>query len=144
VLHRASIAAHQDEPVRVFLLVTGAIALSEQAPRGGQLLPTAARLRFAGATTVRVVDRVACYTAADRPNAEMAGTARFTQNDVFVLSVSDLADGRVAIHVNSANFARREADLGIAFIPGHQGGGSAGRANHLGAAPREELDIMDG
>src|SRR5271169_6846235 len=98
-LHWPAVAADQDEAVRVFLLVPGAIALGQQAPGRGQLLPTAAGLGFACATAVRVVHGVAGHTAVNGPNADMAGTASFAQHDVFVLGIADLADGGVAIFV---------------------------------------------
>src|SRR5215471_1563956 len=54
VFHRPAITADQDEPVRMFLLVPGAIAFGEQAPGRSELLPAATGLGLAGAATVQI------------------------------------------------------------------------------------------
>src|SRR5258707_8315915 len=71
VLHWPPIATNQDEAIRIFLPVPGAIAFCQQAPRGSQLLPAAARFRLAGATTIWMVNRIPRYAAVYRADAAM-------------------------------------------------------------------------
>src|SRR4051794_39531616 len=73
----------------------------------------------------------------------MTGTTRFTENDVFVLNVSDLANRRVAAFVNTTNFARRKTDRGITCIARHQSRCAASGAHHLTATARGDFDIMN-
>src|ERR1017187_7448072 len=88
-------------------------ALGNFAPRRRQLLPAAAGLRLACATTVRVVNRVARHAATDAANAAMPRTTRLAEKHIFVLRVADLADGRVAIPIHPADFARGQTQLRV-------------------------------
>src|SRR5580765_8261541 len=127
----------------MFLFVACAIALGEQAPRRGQLLPTASGFRFTCAATVRVVDRIAGNTTVNRTDTAMTRATRFAQNHVFMLGITDLTDGRVAIFINATDFAGRKADLRVALVTRHQSGSTAGSADHLSAATRGQFDIVN-
>src|SRR5579862_4836322 len=96
VFHGSAVAADQDEAIRVFLLVPSAITFGQQAPRRGQLLPTATRLGFTGTSSIGMVDRVARDAAVDGPYAPVTRPAGFAEDDIFVFSVADLSDGSVA------------------------------------------------
>jgi hypothetical protein len=143
VFHWPAITADQNKAIGMFLLVSRAVALGEQTPRGGQLLPAAAGFGFACATTVGMVDRITRDTAVDRANAAMTGPACFAENDVFMLGVADLTDGGVAIFVNAPNFARGKANLGVAFVARHEGGSATGGADHLSTATGSQLDVVN-
>ena len=60
-----------------------------------------------------------------------------------MLGVAHLADGGIAILVDAPDFAGRQANLRVALITRHQGGRAPGRAHHLGAASRNDLNVMD-
>ena len=60
---------------------------------------------LAGTTTHWMVNRVLGHTAAQRTDAAMTRTTRFSEDHVFVFRVADLADGRVAVRAHLANFA---------------------------------------
>src|ERR1035438_3212675 len=72
VLHWPAIAPDQDEPIRMLLLLARPVALRQQTPRRGELLPSAAGLRLALSATVGMINRVARYTAVDRPDTEVS------------------------------------------------------------------------
>src|SRR5436309_13200642 len=110
MFHRPAVAAHQNEAVRMFLFVTGAIAFCEQAPGGSKLLPATAGFGFAGAAAVRVVHRITRDTAVDAAYAAMTRPARFAEHDILVLGVADLANRGVTILVDAANLPRRQAN----------------------------------
>src|SRR4051794_5616257 len=125
----------------MFLFVAGAIALGQQSPRRGQLLPATAGFGLACATTVRMVDGVTSNTAVDGANAAMTRAAGFAEDYVFVLGIADLADGGIAIFVDTPNFARRKANLGIAFVARHQRCSATSSSDHLAAAARRQFDV---
>src|SRR6478752_4468353 len=111
------------------------------------LTPRADRVATTGGlaltTTVRVVDRVHRDTADGRADALPAHTAGLTPVDVRLLGVADLADGCAAAHVNVADFAGRQTQLGEAAFLGNKLDGCAGGAAHLGAATRTQFDCVD-
>src|SRR5437762_1675936 len=75
LFHRPAIPADDDKAAGKFSFVPRPVALGEQAPGRGELLPATAALGFAGAAAVRVVHRVARHAAVDRPDPSMAGAA---------------------------------------------------------------------
>src|SRR5436190_15153707 len=91
---------------------------------------TAAR-SFAGATTHWMVYGVFRDAAAQGANTAMAGPPGFPENHVFVLGVPHLANRSQAILIYPPDFARRQTQLRIAFITGHQCGKTARRSHHL-------------
>src|ERR1051326_17302 len=120
----------------MFLFVAGAVAFREQTPRRSKLLPTATGLGFACATTVRMVHRIARNATVNGADAPMAGAACLAENHILVLGITNLTDSGVAVLVNPANFARRKADLSIAFVARHERGSAAGGSDHLAPASR--------
>src|SRR5208282_6610413 len=103
-LYRQPIPADHNKPVRVFVFRPRLAALGHLAPRRRQLLPATAGFRLAGATTVRMIDRIARHATADAANAPMPRPASLAQNHIFVLRVANLADGRIALLVEFADF----------------------------------------
>src|SRR5690349_12708482 len=99
--------------------------------------------RLTLATTVRVVDRVHGDTTDGRANALPPHTAGLAPVDVRLLGVADLADGCAAAHVNVADFAGRQTQLGEAAFLGNKLDGCAGGAAHLGAATRAQFNCVD-
>jgi hypothetical protein len=83
-----------------------------------------------------MVHRVAGDTAINGADAAMAGATSFPKDYVFMLGVANLADGGVAIFVNAPNFTRRQADLSVAFVAGHERCSAASGTDHLAAASR--------
>src|SRR5262249_22624234 len=57
--------------------------------------------------------------------------------------IAYLPDCGIAILVDPSNLARRQANLGVAFVARHERGGPARGAHHLGASARNHLDIMN-
>src|SRR5206468_2070368 len=133
VLHRPAVAADQNKSIRILLLFARAITLRQQTPWRRKLLLATAGLGFACAAAVRMVYRIARYTTVNWANAAMPRPARFAENDVFVLGIADLADGRVAILVYAADFAGRKSNLSVTFITRHQSRRATGGADHLRA-----------
>src|SRR6266487_1164955 len=122
--------------------MAGAISFRQQTPWRRQLLPAAPRLRFARATTIGMIHRIAGDSAVDRADAPMARTSRFAQHYIFVLCVANLADRRIAILINLANFARRQSNLRIPLVARHKSSRPSGTTDHLRAAARSQLDVM--
>src|SRR5256885_10759210 len=120
----------------MFLSVTCAVALGEQTPGRGKLLPTAAGLGFARAAAVRMVHRITGNTTVNRPDAAMAGAPGFAEDHVFVLGIANLANSGVAIFVDAADFHGGKANLRIAFVTGHQSRSATGSKDHLIAETR--------
>ena len=56
----------------------------------------------------------------------MTAAPGLAQDNVFMLGVTDLANGGVAILIHLADFARGQAQLRIAFIARHQRRRAAG------------------
>src|SRR6478735_6634076 len=110
------------------------------APRGHGVTSTG---RLALATTVRVVDRVHRDTADGRADALPAVAAGLAPVDVRLLGVADLADRGAAARIHVADLARGETQLGVGAVLRHEAHGRTGRARHLGAATRAELDRVD-
>src|SRR5690349_11034905 len=103
LLHRAAVPADDDKSVGALLLVASLVALGKETPRRGQLLPATTGFRFAGAATIRVVDRISGNTTVNRANAPMTRTPRLAQDDVLVLDVAHLANRRITNLVDLAN-----------------------------------------
>src|SRR6476469_5778768 len=99
--------------------------------------------RLTLATTMRVVDRVHRDTTDGRADALPAHTAGLTPVDVRLLGVADLADGCAAAHVNVADFAGRQTQLGEAAFLGNELDRCGGGAAHLGAATRTQFNCVD-
>src|SRR5262245_56411825 len=105
---RAGTAAANDRLVRRLPLLTRLAALGQNARRSARV-PAAGGAAFAAAH--RVADRVLRRAAVVRLAAHPALAARLAQGDVHVIGVADDADGRPAIHVHAAHFARRQRHL---------------------------------
>src|SRR5258706_6400283 len=140
LLHGAAITAHQDEAIGMFAFNAGLVAFGDHAPgRDGM----AAAGSLACAATHRMIHRILGHGAAEGANATMPTPSRFAQYDIFMLGIADLANGRVAILVDSADFTRGQANLRITLIARHKSGRASGGANHVSAAARHHLDVMN-
>ena len=60
---------------------------------------------FAIAAAMRMIDRIHRHAAIVRPLTEPAGTPGFSDGDVFVIEIADLANRRHAALRHFANFA---------------------------------------
>src|SRR6266508_6589797 len=133
------LAPAHDEPVRP-LVVPGLHALGLPAP-GGSRVTAAGRLSFTAPH--RVVHRVHRHAAHVRAEPQPAVSSRFPDRDVLVFEVPHLADRRVALDVDLADFARGQAHLRVSPLLGHELRGRAGGAHELAAAAPLQLDVVD-
>src|SRR5690348_5651860 len=78
------------------------------------------------------------------PHAQPAAAACLPARLVFVLDVTDLTDGGLAVHMDAAQLARRHSyDCVIAFLREQLRRGAC-RSHQLAAATKGQLDVMDG
>src|SRR5918993_1499654 len=91
-------------------------------------------------TTVRVVNRVHGYTTDGRADALPAHTAGLAPVDVRLLSVAHFTDGCAAAHIDVADFAGGQTQLGETAFLGDELYRSASGAGHLGAATRTQFN----
>src|SRR5205823_9012983 len=132
------LAAADDELVRGLLGRAGAVAQSRLAPRG---LGVAPRSGLSLATAMRVVARVHGRASDGGPDPEPAAAAGLAARLVLVLDVTDLADRRLAVHMDAAQLARGHAhDRIVAFLR-EQLRGCAGRPHELASPAQGELDV---
>src|SRR5690606_29918077 len=82
----------------------------------------------------------AAVVRAEAAPADAAGVAPL---DVGVFGVAGRCDGRLAVHVDMTNFARRNTHGGQLALLGNEGDAGAGRTAQLGAAAHAELDRVD-
>jgi hypothetical protein len=92
------------------------------------------------ATAQGVVDRVHRDAADVRADAQPARTARLAQVLLVVVGVAGLAHRRAAILGDLAQLARGQAKQGMLALLGHQLRRGTGRAAHLRALARLQLD----
>src|SRR5215813_12083283 len=62
-------------------------------------------LHAAFTSAVWMVDRIHHDTTNGRSNSHVAGTSRFSDRDVLMIEISNLTDGRCAIHIHQSHFA---------------------------------------
>ncbi|MPN03492.1 hypothetical protein SDC9_150722 [bioreactor metagenome] len=91
---------------------------------------------------MRVVVRVHDGTAYCRPEAHVALAAGLADVDVLVVDVADLADRGPGFDRDQANFARREPELRVFALFGHQLRRVACGPAQLAALAGLELDIV--
>src|SRR5699024_10194074 len=94
-------------------------------------------------SAMRVVVGVHRRTANVRPTAYVAASAGFSDLDVLVIDIPDLAEGRQAAQVHHADLAGWHAELAKIIDLRHQLRRGSGRAAKLTALARVELDIVD-
>src|SRR3954470_7649713 len=116
---RAGPPPTDDRRVRRLPLLARLAAL-RQDPRRAARVPAAGGPTFAAAH--RVADGVHGRAAVVRLLAQPALAASLAEADGHVVRVTDGADGRPALRVEAAHFARRQRDLGPRTIAGGQGG----------------------
>ena len=95
------------------------------------------------ATAVRVVNRVHDSTADGRTNAHVALTTGLSDDDVGVLGVADLADGRAAGHEDAAHLGGRHTDDGVLALLTHELASGTSGTGDSSALTRLELDCVD-
>src|SRR6266545_4950033 len=134
----AGTAAAHDQLVGRLVLLAGA-ALGLAPGRGG----VAATRRLALATTQRVVDGVHGHAAGLRTHALPPVAAGLAHLDQLVLGVADLADRGPAVDGYPAHLGGGQAQRGVGALLGEEHDGRAGRAGHLAACARLELDVVD-
>src|SRR4051812_26696041 len=134
----ASTTATNNKLVALFV---GAAGTAFRLTVGVDRVTTTGGLTFT--TTVRVVNRVHGDTADGRANALPPHTAGLAPVDVRLLSVADLADRCAAAHVNVADFAGGQTQLGETAFLGDELNRSASGTGHLGAATRTQFDCVD-
>src|SRR5581483_8782312 len=136
----AAPAAPDDQLVGFLVLRARALAERRHAPRGDRV---AAAFRLALAAAVRMVDRVHRRAANGGTLPEPAAATGFAARDVAVVDVADLTDRRAAREQHSPHLARREAERRVARVLRDELDAGAGRARHLAALARLQLDVVD-
>src|SRR5690606_32839961 len=91
-----------------------------------------------------MVDGVHGYTAVVRTTSEPASTAGFTQLDVLVVAVGDVADRNAALGVNLAHFTAGQLDERVVALFGHQLSRDTSRAHELCPLAFTQFDVVDG
>src|ERR1700754_1863682 len=99
-----------DDHRRRALVAAGAITLRRRAPRAHRVA-TCRRLGFT--TAVRVIDRVHSNTTHRRTDTAPAVCAGLTDLTQAVLFVAHFTDGRAALDVHAADFARTQTPLSV-------------------------------
>src|SRR5215203_3668959 len=99
---------------------------------------------LAFAAAMRMVDRIHDDTANVRPLSLPAGPSGFTDADILVIEIADLADGGHARSEDAAHFSRLQTNLHIVAIPTHDLRRSSGAPDQLTALTGPEFNIMDG
>src|ERR1035437_6047053 len=132
------LAALDDQAVGP-LVVARLLALGLPAPRRGRM---ASARGLALAAAHRVIDGVHGHAAVVRLPAEPAVAAGLADGDVLVLEVADLADRGVAVHAHAPELARGHAKKRVRALLRHELRPGSGRARHLPAAARFELDVV--
>src|ERR1019366_8565934 len=132
------LAALDDQAVGP-LVVACLHALGLPTPRRGRM---ASARGLALAAAHRVIDGVHGHAAVVRLPAEPAVAAGLADGDVLVLKVADLTDRGVAVHAHAPELARGHAKKRVRALLRHELRPSSGRARHLPAAARFELDVV--
>ena len=117
------------------------VTKSGLAPRGNRAGLADRALAFAAA--VRVVAGVHDAAAHGRADAHVTLAACFTDLDVRVVDVADLADRGFRVHRNESHFAAGQTDLRIRAFLCHQLRRVARGADELRALAGFELDAVD-
>ena len=84
------------------------------------------------------------YDAANfGPMSQPAVSARLSKGDIAVLDVPYLADCRIALDIDSSNFAGWQPELRPVTFFGHQLSRAACRPHHLRALAGPQFDVVD-
>src|SRR5437899_13098545 len=97
----------------MFPFDAGFVPFSDYSPGCDRMTATRS---FACTTTHRMVDRIFSNSAAQWPNSAMASPSGFAQDNVFMLSISNLADRAAPLLVVPPVFPRGPTDLAKPFI----------------------------
>jgi len=100
-----------------------------------------AALAFAAAH--RVIDRVHDHAAHMRSSALPASTSCFAAGNVHMIDVANLANGREAVLVNPANFARGHFHQRVAGFDSSKRSLLPGTARDLAAASRSQFNVVN-
>src|SRR5207248_1311681 len=92
------------------LVMTRLVTARRLSPRRHRIAPAGS---FSFTTAVRVIDGVHSHTANVRTNSAPTRASGFAKRNIFVLDVSDLADGRATFDGHAAHFTGRHAQLGV-------------------------------
>ena len=128
----------QNETVARLVLRARLEAFRQLPPRTDRMMASTASFRFALAAAHRVIDRVHDHAAHMRSAALPAGPSCFAARDVHMIDVADLADGREAVLVNAADFARRHFHQRIAGFAVAKRRLLTGTARDLSATARSQ------
>src|SRR5438034_4556151 len=90
-----------------------------------------------------MIDRIFGNRTAQWTNSAMPSASGFAENHILMLGIPNLPDGGITALVYSPNLAGRQPDLRVAFIARHEGRRAPGSANHLSAAPRKNLNVVN-
>ena len=91
---------------------------------------------------MRMIARVHDDTTVARTDAFPAGTAGFTDGDVFIVRVADYANRSAAAYVYLTKFARRKAEQCIVAFFSHELSRFTSGADHLAAFADFQFDVV--
>ncbi|GFE59227.1 hypothetical protein AOG1_31070 [Geobacter sp. AOG1] len=95
------------------------------------------------ATAMGMIDRVHRNTTNLGTFAKPAGTAGFTDGNIFVIQVTYLANGRHAFLENHSHLSRRKLDLSVLAFFGHELSESTRTAGQLRAFANLQLNVVN-
>src|SRR5262245_1464276 len=101
-------------------------------------------LHAAFTSAMRMIHRIHHDTTDGRSNSHVSGSSGLSDGDVLMIEISDLTDGRRAIHIHQSHFARWEFHVSISSFFSDDLCGGAGAARHLGALSGTQLNIVNG
>src|SRR5262249_280607 len=121
------------------LIVSGFVSFTVHAPWSHRVVTFTDALT----TTERMVDRVHRLATNDGSPSTPARTACFTPADVFVVCVSNLADGSAADRQDLANFTGRQFHLAVIAHASNQCRLSSGTAADLSTFSGSQFNIVN-
>ncbi len=99
---------------------------------------------FSLTTAQWMIDWVHRDATVVRSKTQPAVSARFTDDDIFVIEISHLSDRCPAILVHHSDFAGRHAELCVAFVESDDLDHGSGASPEFSAAAQPHLNGMDG
>jgi len=92
---------------------------------------------------MRMVTRVHDRTANGRPEAHVSRSTGFTNFDIFMVDITNLAKRRHTIQVDAADFTRRHTNLRVVLGLRHQLRPGASGADELSTLVATKFDVVD-
>ena len=105
-------------------------------------MASATALALTLSATHRVIDRIHCHTTGLRTDTKPSGSTRLAADDIDVFDISNLADGSIALLIDTAKFSRCQFDKGISPLAVAQNSLRSSTADNLTATTGNQLYIV--